>query len=104
MFHGISHVDLQTTNLQQSNKLWSGVIGFSVKSQGDGFIEIDSGNVALRLIEVPIIEQTSTIRISVADVTSGYQQLINAGATSRYEPMKTPDLEKIACIDRTTQS
>lgn len=98
MFHGISHVDIQTTNLEHSNKFWSEVIGFSVKSQGDGFVEIDSGNVAIRLIEVPAIEQTSTIRISVANVTDSYQHLINTGATSRYEPMKTPDLEKIACV------
>lgn len=98
MFHGISHIDLQAVNLEQTRRFWTDVIGFSIKSQGDGFVEIDSGNVAIRLIEVPAIEQTATIRITVADVTNTYQQLINAGATSRYEPMKTPDLEKIACV------
>lgn len=98
MFHGISHIDVQTVNLEQSKNIWSEVIGFTVKSQGDGFLEIDSGNVAIRLIEVPTIEQTSTIRISVANVTQSYQHLINAGASSRYKPMKTPDLEKIACV------
>lgn len=98
MFHGISHVDVQVTNLTQSRNFWNNVIGFSVKSEGSGFVEIDSGNVAIRLIEVPAVEQTTTIRISVANVSKTYQQLINAGANSRYEPMKTPDLEKIACI------
>ena len=98
MFHGISHIDLQAANLEQTRQFWTDVIGFSIKSQGDGFVEIDSGNVAIRLIEVPAIEQTATIRITVADVTNTYKQLINAGATSRYEPMKTPDLEKIACV------
>ena len=98
MFHGISHIDLQAVNLKQTSQFWTDVIGFSIKSQGDGFVEIDSGNVAIRLIEVPAIEQTATIRITVADVTKTYQQLLKAGAISRYEPMKTPDLEKIACV------
>lgn len=98
MFHGISHVDLQVTNLEQTSQLWSEVIGFTIKSHGEGFVEIDSGNVAIRLIEVPAIEQTTTIRVSVANVSNSFQHLVDAGATPRYEPMKTPDLEKIACV------
>ena len=98
MFHGISHIDLQTTNLTKSQQFWIDVIGFTVKSQGEGFIEIDSGNVAIRLIEVSAIEQTSTIRLFVASVSESYQHLIRSGASSRYEPMKTPGLEKMACV------
>lgn len=98
MFHGISHVDLQAVDLGKTREFWADIIGFSIKSQGDGFVEIDSGNVAIRLIEVPAIEQTVVIRISVAAVTKAYQKLISAGATSCYEPMKTPALEKIACV------
>lgn len=98
MFHGISHVDVQAVNLNKTRDLWTDVIGLTVKREGEGFVEIDSGNVAIRLIEVPAIEQTTTLRLSVADVTSTYQKLIAAGASSRYEPMKTPDLEKIACV------
>lgn len=98
MFHGISHIDLQAVNLKKTSEFWTNVIGFSIKSQGDGFVEIDSGNVAIRLIEVAAIEQTATIRIIVEDVSKAYQQLIKAGATFRYEPMKTPELEKIACV------
>lgn len=98
MFHGISHIDVQVVNLDKSRKFWTDEIGFAIKSEGDGFIEVDSGNVAIRLIEVPAIEQTTTIRLSVASVNKTYQQLLKAGSNSRYEPMKTPELEKIACI------
>jgi predicted enzyme related to lactoylglutathione lyase len=98
MFHGISHVDLQVTNLELTTRLWNKVIGFEIKSQGEGFVEIDSGNVAIRLIEVPEIEQTCTIRLSVANVANSYQHLIGAGAKARYAPMNTPELEKIACV------
>ena len=98
MFHGISHIDLQAVDLEKTRKFQTDIIGFSVKSEGEGFVEVDSGNVAIRLIEVPAIEQTATVRLSVANVSKTYQTLINAGANSRYEPMKTPSLEKIACI------
>lgn len=98
MFHGISHVDVQVTNLDKAIHFWNTIIGFSIKSQGNGFVEIDSGNVAIRLIEVPAIENTSTIRINVAEVNTSYQALISAGASPRYAPMNTPEQEKIACV------
>jgi len=98
MFYGISHFDLQVTNLAEAEKLWSGTIKLKVSKQGEGFIELDSGNVSIRLIEVPYIEHTSTLRLNVPSVSKAYQHLLNAGATSRYEPMNTPDLERIACV------
>lgn len=30
MFHGISHVDLQALNLDQSRQFWNDIIGFSI--------------------------------------------------------------------------
>ena len=98
MFHGISHIDLQVVDLPKARDFWSQIIGFQVSREGEGYCEIDSGNVAIRLIEVPAIEQTATIRLSVPEVGTAYEQLINKGAVSRYAPMDTPDLQKIACV------
>ena len=98
MFHGISHIDLQVTDLKKARSLWADTIGLVISREDEGYIEMDSGNVAIRLIEVPAVEQTSTVRITVPDVSKAYQHLLDAGATSRYEPMKTPDLHKIACV------
>ncbi len=98
MFHGISHIDLQTVNLEQAQQFWTNVVEFAPTREGEGYVELDSGNVAVRLIEVKTVTQTTTIRLSVYDVTKAYEILIKAGATSLYEPMKTPGLEKIACV------
>ena len=98
MFHGISHIDLQTHNLDQARQLWAETVGLNTTREGEGYIELDSGNVIIRLIEVPEINQVSTIRLSVPKVTDAYDHLIENGATSRYEPMETPDLEKMACV------
>lgn len=98
MFHGITHLDFQVTDLPKSRQLWSEIIGLSVSKEGDGYIELDSGNVAVRLIEVAVIEQTNTIRLSVPSVSKAYEKLVSHGATGKYESMNTPDLEKIACV------
>lgn len=98
MFYGISHFDLQVTNLSNARKLWADGMQLNVSKEGDGFIELDSGNVLIRLIEVPYIEHTSTIRLNTATVSGAYDHLINAGAEERYEAMNTPDLERIACV------
>lgn len=98
MFHGISHIDMQVTDLQKAKQLWSNVIGFTVSKEGEGFAELDSGNVAIRLIEVPSIEQTVSIRLSVNEVDKAYLHLLEQGTDSRYAPMNTPDLQKIACV------
>lgn len=98
MFHGISHIDLQVTQLAKARKFWIDVVGLEVVREGDGYVELDSGNVFLRLIEVPAVESTATMRLSVASVRDTYDKLIAHGATGKYEPMNTPDLEKIACV------
>ena len=101
MFYGISHFDLQVTSLENSKKLWSDTIGLKISKQDEGFIELDSGNVSIRLIEVPYIEHTSTIRLNASSVTAAYQHLLANNAQARYEPMNTPDLERVACVSDT---
>lgn len=98
MFHGITHIDLQVTQLDKARDLWGSIIGLDVSKEGQGYIELDSGNVSIRLIEVPAVESTSTIRLSVPSVSKAYAKLVEHGATGKYEPMNTPDLEKIACV------
>jgi len=98
MFHGISHIDMQVMDLEKAKQLWSGVIGFTISKEGEGFAELDSGNVLIRLIEVPNIEQTVSLRLSVNEVDKAYAYLLEQGALSRYAPMNTPDLQEIACV------
>jgi predicted enzyme related to lactoylglutathione lyase len=98
MFHGISHIDMQVTDLENSCKLWTDIVQFSISSRGEGYAILDSGNVEIRLIEVASVEHTTTIRLSVADVHQTYQHLVKSGLAPKYEPMNTPDLQKIACV------
>lgn len=98
MFFGISHLVVPTTDMERSAGMWCGVVGFAEARRGDGYIDIDSGNVQLRLMQVPAIESKVSLRLSVGDVSKAYQALLAAGAAPRYAPAKTPELEEMACV------
>ncbi|RMX04141.1 DUF2621 family protein [Corticibacter populi] len=98
MFYGISHLIVPTTDLERAVTLWRDVVGFAEARRGEGYVDIDSGNVQLRLMQVPAIEAKVSLRLNVGDVRSTWQALLAAGAAPRYAPMKTPELEEMACV------
>lgn len=98
MFFGVSHLVVPVTDLERSANLWRDVMGFAEARRGEGYLDVDSGNVAIRLMQVPAIESRLSLRLSVSDVAAAYQALLAGGAASRYEPMRTPELEEIACV------
>lgn len=98
MFFGVSHLVVPTTDLERAVHLWRDVVGFAEARKGEGYVDIDSGNVLLRLMQVPAIESKVSLRVTVRDVGAAYAALLAAGAASRYAPMKTPELEEMACV------
>ncbi len=98
MFFGISHVVMPTTDLEGTARLWCQVMGFTEQQRGDDHVDIDTGSAVLRLVRVPRIESQVSLRITVSDVGQAYQALLSAGAQSRYAPVKTPELEEMACV------
>lgn len=98
MFFGISHLSVPVSDLERTARLWRDVIGFAEARRGEGYLDVDSGNVMIRLLQVPTVESQLSLRVSVRDVGQAYQQLLAAGASARYEPMRTPELEEMACV------
>lgn len=98
MFFGISHLVVPTTDLAQSTALWTEVIGFAATQRSEGFVDIDTGSATLRLMQVQTVEASITLRLQVSDVAGAYQALLSAGCAPRYAPMKTPQLEEMACV------
>lgn len=98
MFFGVSHIVVPVTDLERSAKIWRDVIGFTESRRGEDYVDMDSGNVSIRLIKVPAVESNISVRLSVHDVEAAYQQLLAGGTSSRYAPMHTPDLEEMACV------
>ena len=99
MFYGVSHVVVPVTDVERAARLWRDVMGFTESRKGDGYVDIDTGNVAVRLMQVPAVEAKLSLRVTVYNVGEAYRSLLAAGATSRYEPMRTPDLEEMACVN-----
>lgn len=98
MFHGISHVDLPVSNIERASKFWCDVIGLAETKRGEGFIDLDSGNMAIRLIQVSDVKNPVSLRIPVQDLRKAYELILKANMKSAYEPMRTDDLEEIACV------
>jgi len=98
MFFGVSHLVMPVTDLERAARLWSDVMGFSRARRGEDYLDIDSGNVVIRLIQVPAIKSKLSVRLSVQNVQKAYEALLASGAASRYEPMQTPELEEMACV------
>ena len=99
MFFGVSHLVVPVTDVDRTARLWRDVMGFAEARRGEDYVDIDTGNVAIRLVRVSAIEGRLSLRVSVLKVPDAYQALLDAGATSRYEPTRTPDLEEIACVN-----
>lgn len=98
MFFGISHLIVPVTALDASAALWEDVMGFTAVQRGEGFVDMDTGSATLRLLQVQKVESSVSLRLQVSDVTAAYGALLAAGAASRYAPMKTPQLEEMACV------
>ena len=98
MFFGISHLIVPTTDLERAAKLWRDVIGFAEVGRGDGYVDIDTGSATLRLAQVSQVETSLSLRLQVSQVQTTYDTLLAAGCSTRYAPMKTPELEEMACV------
>ncbi len=98
MFFGISHIVVPVLELDAAVNLWRDIVGFAETRRGEGYVDLDCGSVALRLMQVSSIESTVSLRLNVPDVSAAYETLLSAGAKSRYAPMKTPELEEMACV------
>lgn len=98
MFFGISHLVVPTTDLERAAKLWRDVMGFAEVRKGDGYADIDTGSAVLRLAQVNTVESSLSLRLQVSQVRPTFDTLLAAGCRTRYAPMKTPELEEMACL------
>ncbi|MBZ4420563.1 DUF2621 family protein [Myxococcus sp. RHSTA-1-4] len=98
MFFGISHVDLPVRDLPSARVLYAQVLGFRVKQEGQGFVDLEGGGVLLRLVESQRPESRATLRLQVADVEAAVRVLVNAGARLVYEAVRTPELTLAATL------
>jgi len=98
MYHGISHVDLPVSNIERASKFWCDIIGLTETKRGEGFVDLDSGNMAIRLIQVSEVKNPVSLRIPVQDVRMAYALILKANLKSAYEPMRSDNLEEIACV------
>lgn len=93
MFFGVTHIDVPVTDLARAEAFWGKLIGLKEVKRGEGFIDLDSGSVILRLVQVPQVARPVTLRVSVPDVQRAFDLLVQSGGRALYEAQRTPALE-----------
>lgn len=93
MFFGISHIDLPVADFARAESFWVKLIGLKEVKRGEGFIDLESGTVILRLVLVPKVSRPATVRVCVPDVEAAFKLMIQSGGRALYEAYRTPALE-----------
>ncbi len=93
MFFGVTHIDVPVTDLARAEAFWGKLIGLKEVKRGEGFIDLDSGSVILRLVQVAQVSRPVALRVSVPDVERAYELLTRSGGRPLYEAQRTPALE-----------
>lgn len=93
MFFGVTHVDVPVTDLARAEAFWGKLIGLKEVKRGEGFLDLDSGSVILRLVQMDHVTRPAVLRVNVPDVQRAYDLLIQSGGRALYEAQRTPALE-----------
>ena len=57
MFFGVTHIDVPVTDIPRAEAFWGKLIGLKEVKRGEGFLDLDSGSVILRLVELPQVSR-----------------------------------------------
>lgn len=98
MFFGISHVELPVTSLERAARFWTTGIGFVERQRGEGFIDIDAGNVTVRLAHGRTTT-TAALRMVVADPAAASAAFAAAGGTVLYAAERAGLELQATCLD-----
>ncbi len=93
MFFGVTHIHVPVADLTRAEDFWGKLIGLKESKRGEGFVDLDSGSVILRLIQVAEVSRPVSLRVSVPDVRRAFDLLIQSGGRPLYEAQRTPALE-----------
>ncbi|MDH5671242.1 MAG: VOC family protein [Myxococcales bacterium] len=92
MFFGLSHVDVLVSDLARALPIYRDGLGFAVKAEGEGWVDLDAATAVIRLVETSDKSQVAKLRIEAPDVPAGVARLLEAGARLVYEPNRTEQL------------
>ena len=98
MFHGVTHIDLPVTDLERAEKFWRDLVGLQETARGDGYVDLDSGSVTIRLARVRRTAHRVTLRIQSPDIEAAHKTLLANGAISVMAPERTAEQQLMAVV------
>lgn len=97
-FFGLSHVDVPVSDLVRAKRLYSEVLGFSMKAEGEGWADLDARTSALRLVETRHPKNRAAIRVQASMVESAIDMLTKNGTTLAHAAFRTPDQNLVGAV------
>lgn len=97
-FFGLSHVDIPVTDLARAKRLYAGVLGFVVRSEGEGWADLDAGAGGLRLLETRRPEHRTAIRVQSPTVETALEHLSRSGTRLVYPAARTADQQLVGAV------
>lgn len=79
-FFGLSHVDVPVSDLQRALAFYRDAIGLSERQRGEGWVDLDAGSCALRLLLTRAPEHRVSLRIESPTVEASIEHLQRSGA------------------------
>lgn len=98
VFFGISHVNVPVTDLARARRFYAEALGFEVKAEGDGYVDLDAGTVRLRLVETRSAQHKVDLRVQSQRVESALDLLVSRGARLLQAATRTPDQQLIGAV------
>jgi predicted enzyme related to lactoylglutathione lyase len=90
---GITHIDIQTTNLTHAEELYRDVLGFTELKRNSKMVDLDAGGtITLKLNEVKSPIQPSTLRVQASDVQLTISTLLDSRCQIYFPAMRTEEL------------
>ena len=97
-FFGFSHVDVPVSDLGRARRFYVDALGFASRSEGAGWVDLESGGAKLRLVETRRPEHLVALRVQSPTVEAGLDYLVERGAKLLYRAMRTPEHELVGAV------
>jgi catechol 2,3-dioxygenase-like lactoylglutathione lyase family enzyme len=97
-FFGLTHLDVPVSDLTRAKRLYGQILGFAVRSEGDGWVDLDTGTTTLRLVATARPESRVAIRVQSPTVEAAFEHLVRSGTQPVSPPTRTPDQRLIGSV------
>jgi catechol 2,3-dioxygenase-like lactoylglutathione lyase family enzyme len=97
-FYGLSHVDVPVVDLARARRFYVETLRFEPRAEGAGWLDLESGNAKVRLVESKQLEHPVALRVQSPTVEAAIDLLLQRGAKLVYAAARTPEQHLVGAV------